>query len=120
MTASALWQGLLDGRWTVIGRYHRAERQVLVARRNDPTLTKSRALTGRERQTVELAATGRSNKQIAYEVGLSAGSVSGYLASALRKMGLRSRTELVVLAAPAKREGQSDEEHHELDARLDA
>lgn len=102
MQAGALWQGLLDGRWSIIGRYDRDERQVLVARLNDPMLTKARALTERERQLVEHAAMGQSNKQIAYATGLSVGSVSGYLSSAMRKMGLRSRAELIVVASPAK------------------
>ena len=100
MTSSTLWQCLLDGRWSIIGRYDRNARQVLVARENDPTLMKARALTDRERQIVDHAATGKSNKQIAYEVGLSIGSVSGYLSSALRKMGVSSRAELVVVAPP--------------------
>lgn len=102
MRSSALWQGLLDGRWSIIGRYDRDDRQVLVARLNDAALTEARALTVRERQIVEHAAMGKSNKQVACEVGLSIGSVSGYLAGALRKMGLRSRAELVVVAAPSE------------------
>lgn len=100
-----LWQGLLDGRWSIIGRYEQNERQVLVARLNDATLTKSRALTDRERALVEHAATGKSNKQIAYEARLSIGSVSGYLSSALRKMGLRSRAELIVVAPAVEASG---------------
>ena len=102
MTPCSLWQGLIDGRWSIVGRYDRHDRQVLVARENDATLTKSRALSDRERQIVEHASTGKSNKQIGCEVGLSVGSVSGYLTSALRKMGLRSRAELVVVAPPGE------------------
>ena len=102
MQPFALWQGLLDGRWSIIGRYDREERQVLVARENDSALAKVRALTDRERRIIEEAATGRSNKQVAAEVGLSIGTVSGYLTSALRKMGLRSRAELIVVGGPSK------------------
>jgi DNA-binding CsgD family transcriptional regulator len=99
MTPRALWHGLLDGRWSIVGRYEEDERQILVARRNDSPVTASRLLTERERQIVELAAAAKSNKQIAYDVGLSTGSVSGYLTTALRKMGIRARAELVVLVA---------------------
>jgi DNA-binding NarL/FixJ family response regulator len=95
---TSLWQALLDGSWSIIGRYRREDRQVLVARKHDSTLMKARALTQRERQIVDRAGAGRSNKQIASEVGLSIGRVSGYLSCAMRKMGLRSRAELLLVA----------------------
>ena len=41
------------------------------------------------------AGLGHSNKLIAYELGLSLGSVSAYLASAMRKLGFDSRVDLV-------------------------
>jgi DNA-binding NarL/FixJ family response regulator len=52
------------------------------------------ALSPRERQVAELAATGRTNREIAAELFLSPNTVEKHLAAALRKLGLRTRTAL--------------------------
>jgi DNA-binding CsgD family transcriptional regulator len=52
------------------------------------------ALTASERQTAELAADGRTTKQIAAMLFLSPKTVEGHLTSAFRKLGISSRTEL--------------------------
>nr|WP_273482863.1 LuxR family transcriptional regulator [Kribbella italica] len=51
-------------------------------------------LSPREQQVAELAATGRTNKQIGEELFLSHKTVDKHLRSALAKLGLRSRTAL--------------------------
>ncbi len=52
-------------------------------------------LTPREREVFAFIATGKTNKQIARELGLSARTVEGYRASIMRKVGARNATELV-------------------------
>ncbi|WP_202880643.1 helix-turn-helix transcriptional regulator [Kribbella amoyensis] len=52
------------------------------------------ALSPREQQVAELAATGRTNKEIGAELFLSHKTVDKHLRSALAKLGLRSRTAL--------------------------
>jgi DNA-binding NarL/FixJ family response regulator len=64
-----------------------------------------RALTERERVIAHLAALGKTNKLIAYELGLSPSTVATHLATALRKLGLRSRTQLVATLAGMAPEG---------------
>ena len=44
---------------------------------------------------VEYAAHGHANKLIAYELGLSEGTISTHLKSALRKLRLGGRAELI-------------------------
>jgi DNA-binding CsgD family transcriptional regulator len=51
-------------------------------------------LSPRERQVAELAAAGRTNKEIAQELFLSTHTVAQHVAAVLRKVGARSRTEL--------------------------
>ncbi|WP_329521050.1 ATP-binding protein [Spirillospora sp. NBC_01491] len=51
-------------------------------------------LSPRERQVADLAASGLMNKEIAQELFVSVKTVEGHLRLVLRKLGLRSRTEL--------------------------
>jgi DNA-binding CsgD family transcriptional regulator len=51
-------------------------------------------LTRREREIATLAAAGRSSKQIAQHLGLSARTVDNHLGRAYHKLGVRSRAEL--------------------------
>ena len=51
-------------------------------------------LTETERQVAELAAQGRTNKEIASELFMGVSTVEAHLSHVYRKLGLRSRTEL--------------------------
>ncbi|MFY9719072.1 MAG: LuxR C-terminal-related transcriptional regulator, partial [Candidatus Cybelea sp.] len=59
--------------------------------------TDATALTRRERDVVELAARGYSNKLIASERAIGERTVETHLAAAYRKLGVRSRAELAAL-----------------------
>ena len=53
-----------------------------------------RHLTPTEERVVRLAADGRSDEQIAAELGVSSAIVAAHLSGACRKLGARSREEL--------------------------
>ena len=55
-------------------------------------------LTRRERTVAELVAAGKANKVIAKELGIGERTVESYVASALGKLGFRSRTQLAAWA----------------------
>jgi len=55
-------------------------------------------LTVRERETLALIATGRSNDEIAREMRISLNSVKSYIRSAYRKTGVQSRSQAVLWA----------------------
>lgn len=57
-----------------------------------------RHLTFREKQIVDLVIQAKLNKEIAYELHLSEGTVKEYLHKVFRKVGVKTRTELAVLA----------------------
>jgi two-component system nitrate/nitrite response regulator NarL len=59
-------------------------------------------LSFRERQIVDLICKGKLNKEIAYELHLTEGTVKEYLNRIFRKMGATNRTELAVLAITAR------------------
>lgn len=94
-----LWAGLVAGRFSLVDRFVADGRRLVVAIKSPPSVLDPRALTERERQIVELAAEGASNKNIAYTLGIGESGVGTQLGRALRKLGLERRTEL----APAMR-----------------
>ncbi|MFI8458960.1 LuxR C-terminal-related transcriptional regulator [Kitasatospora sp. NPDC085464] len=57
-----------------------------------------RPLTPREHEVLRWAATGRTNPEIAARLGLTCNTVTGYLKSAMHKLGVRNRTELALAA----------------------
>jgi DNA-binding CsgD family transcriptional regulator len=97
--AVQLWCGLVAGRWSLVDGFDSDGSRFLVAHRNAPECRRTRSLTTRERQVIAYAMLAHSNKLIAYELGLSLSVVSTYLSSALAKLGVRSRAELVTLWA---------------------
>jgi DNA-binding NarL/FixJ family response regulator len=55
-------------------------------------------LTGRERDVLAAIARGRSNKEIGLDLGLTEGTVKGYVSSVLMKLGLQDRTQAALMA----------------------
>lgn len=90
-----LWQAMTSGRWTVVDRFDHDGRRFFVAHPNNPNPLPDRRLSPRERQVVDHAALGHSNKVIAYELGLGSGTVSTHLSAAARKLGVTTRIELI-------------------------
>lgn len=58
----------------------------------------NRNLSPREMQLVDLICQAKLNKEIAYELKLSQATVKEYLFRLFKKVGVRNRTELAVLA----------------------
>lgn len=105
------WQALVDARWSLVDRFEADGKSYLIARPNPPRPPPLRALAERERAVTSLAALGRSNKLIAYELGLSVGTVASYLLRAQKKLGASSRAGLIrafhaaLGSSPAPRKG---------------
>jgi DNA-binding CsgD family transcriptional regulator len=93
--ALELWQAMVSGRWSLVERFESDGQRYLVARPNPPELRDPRGLSGREREVVALAVLGLSHKLIAYELGISRSTASGYVTSAMRKLGVTTQSELV-------------------------
>jgi DNA-binding CsgD family transcriptional regulator len=93
--ALGLSQGLVEARWTLVDRYESDGRRYILARENAPKPLGPAALSAREQQVVSLAAHGRSNKLIAYELGLAHSTVRVLMARASLKLGTTTRAELI-------------------------
>jgi len=54
----------------------------------------ARKVTNRERDILELLMSGRSNREIAYPLGITTRTVKSHLCTLMRKLGVRNRIEL--------------------------
>jgi DNA-binding CsgD family transcriptional regulator len=98
--AILLWLGLVAGKWSIVDEFDTDGRRYLVVRRCDPAaLPPDRALTLRERQVTSFAGLGHSSKLIAYELGLAESTIALHLKCAAKKLGCRSRVDLVRIVA---------------------
>jgi len=96
------WKGLVSGRWSLVDHVDTDGKRFLVARKNDPEVDGPSGLTLRERLVMASRARGLSLKLIAYELGLSLGTVSKTLQAGMRKLGIESEAELPPLFAPPR------------------
>jgi DNA-binding CsgD family transcriptional regulator len=93
--AIEIWKALVQGRWSTVDWFDTDGRRFILAVPNSPEVVDPRGLTERERQVVSYAAVGQANKMIAYRLGLSTSRVSILLRTAMRKLGTRTRAQLV-------------------------
>ena len=68
-----------------------------VARRHVSEDQDTGPLTGRQVAVLDLVANGKSNKQIAWELSISETTVKAHMTAILRKLGVNSRAQAIVL-----------------------
>ena len=93
--ALEIWKALVRGRWSMVDWFDTDGRRFVLAIPNSPEVTDPRGLSERESQVVTYAVLGHANKMIAYRLGLSTSRVSTLLRRAMRKMGFRTRAQMV-------------------------
>jgi len=104
--ALADWEALVEGRWSLIASFDTDGRRFLIARRNEPCgLPPGAVLSLRERQVAGYLLLGHSQKIIAYELGLSPGTVSTLAARLRAKLGARSPGDLLRTLRTLQRAG---------------
>lgn len=74
------------------------ERVCVSCRRQQTPQRENRELSFREKQVVELVSQGKANKQIAFELLLTEGTIKEYLNRIFRKVEVKNRTELAIWA----------------------
>ncbi|MCB9598759.1 MAG: hypothetical protein H6720_00105 [Sandaracinus sp.] len=99
--ALSQWRALHDGRWSLVDVEENDGKRWVVAHPNAPEGFVLDRLSSRERQVLALLSLGRSNKAIAYELGISSSTVATLVARARWKLGVDSVSELVRLAREA-------------------
>ncbi len=97
-----LWRALVEGRFRFVECFERGGCRYFVLSENLDGGYEAR-LTPRERSLVEVVGRGESEKAVAFALGVTPSVISALLKSALIKLGLRSRVDLVVLVGAMRR-----------------
>ena len=75
-------------------------RDIIEPLEKGPVLVRrERELSVREQQVVNLIKQAKANKEIAYELQLTEGTIKEYLFTIFKKVGVKNRTELALWAA---------------------
>jgi len=93
--ALTLWRGLVDGRWSLVDRWESDGKRYVAVHANPPSGKDPRALTEREAAVLSYAVRSASDKQIAFALGLPAGTVATIVRRVIHKLGCRRRVDLV-------------------------
>lgn len=100
--ALSLWQGLVGGEWSLVDHWESDGRRYIAAYRNRSRLRDPRALAPTERSLLKYLALGATNKQIAYTLGLPAGTVSSSVTQIFRKLKVSRRVDLASWLDPTR------------------
>jgi DNA-binding CsgD family transcriptional regulator len=89
------WKSVVAQRWTLLEHFENDGKRLMMAVANRAAPPSVDLLSPRERRVVLRAIAGASNKTIAYELGLAASTVRVLMSRAMRKVGARTRRELL-------------------------
>lgn len=92
-----IWSFLLDRGFAVLD-YDREGGRLVAVRLRDPEWDALHRLAPEERDVVEMAARGLSNKEVAFALRTNEATVATRLRRAQRRLGVKSRVELIELA----------------------
>ena len=93
--ALTLWRGLVDGRWSLVDRWESDGKRYVAVHANPPSGKDPRALTEREAAVLSYAVRSASDKEIAFALGLPAGTVATIIRRVVHKLGCRRRVDLI-------------------------
>jgi len=97
--ALAVWNALVDGRWSVVERVDSDGKRHYHAFENAPHIHALRALSRTQALVCSLSLQGLVGKEVAYSTGLSQSSVSSNLSSAALRLGFAGPAELLRVGA---------------------
>ena len=98
--ALEIWKALIGGRWTMVDWFDTDGRRFVLAIPNSPELGDPRGLTEQESQVVNYLLLGDTSKVAAYRLGISPSRVSGLLNSAMRKLGVSTKAQMIEKLSP--------------------
>lgn len=93
--AIEMWKGLTEGRWSLVDWFDSDDRRFMLALPNAPRVIDPRGLSERESLVATYAIHGDSAKLIGYRLGISKATVSSVLKRVMRKLGVKTRPQLI-------------------------
>jgi DNA-binding CsgD family transcriptional regulator len=96
--AALLWEGVVRGSLELVDWFDAGGRRFILVKLNDSGSRRACGLTAREYQVAMAATLGESSKITGYRLGISPSRVSTLLKAAMRKLGVRSKAQLVIMA----------------------
>jgi len=93
--ALEMWRSLTEGRWSLVDWFDSDDRRFVLALPNAPQVIDPRGLSERESLVATYAMHGDSMKLIGYRLGISKATVSSTLKRAMRKLGVKTRAQLI-------------------------
>jgi DNA-binding CsgD family transcriptional regulator len=95
--AFLVWEGLVRGRLTLVDWFDLDGRRFILVKPKTVRSGYACGLTRREQEVAMSAALGESSKLTGYRLGISPSRVSTLLRAAMRKLGVRTKAQLVVM-----------------------
>jgi DNA-binding CsgD family transcriptional regulator len=96
-TAINVWQDLVGGPCSLVDAFESGGRLFVLAKANGARAARWRGLTPRESGILFHAASGESLKATSYRLGLSRSRISFLVSSIMRKLGVKTQAQLVLL-----------------------
>ncbi len=106
--ALLLWEGLVRGRLRLVDWFDADGRRLILIKPHSVTARCACGLTPREEQVAMSAALGESSKATGYRLGISPSRVSALLNASMRKLGVRTKAQLVVMVRVLDAQPRSD------------
>ena len=95
--ALLLWEGLVCGRLTLVDWFDANGRRFILVKLAEQEPGCTCGLTAREYEVAMAATLGESSKITAYRLGISPSRVSTLLRATMRKLGVRTKAQLVIM-----------------------
>lgn len=95
-----LWSGLVSGRWSLIDQWDSDGRRYVAAYENGATVGEVQGFAPWEVQILRMHLLRARPDEIGFALGMATSTVERVLSSVARRVGLRSRAELVRLSEP--------------------
>jgi DNA-binding CsgD family transcriptional regulator len=92
--ALEVWQGLVDGRWSIVDHVDTDGKRFVLAMKNAPEVDPREGLPPEERRVAALAAMGHRDKEIAYMLGITPAAVAASLRRVRAALRVKTRAEL--------------------------
>ena len=96
------WRAIVERRWTLSDVVESDGRRFMLARVNPPAALSHQLLTPREQQVAALLVQGVPQKAVGYELAMAPSTVGFHVKNIARKLGARSRPELIRLLAAGR------------------